>query len=76
MTKKISKVLNGNVNSFLRIIFIGLLLGLFGFLFNQVSSIPYDFATKGEVSGLANRMDHRLDRIEGKVDDINRFLRK
>jgi len=72
---KIVGLLNGNVNSFLRIIFIALLLGLMGFLFHQVTNIPYSFATKQEVQSVQTQVDGRLDRIEGKVDDINKFLR-
>jgi len=73
---KIIKVLNGSVNSFLRIIFIALLLGLFAFLFHQVTNIPYSFATKAEVQTIQTQMDDRLGRIEDKVDDINQFLRQ
>ena len=73
---KIIEILNGDVNSYFRIIFIMLLVGLMSFLFYQVTNIPYSFATKQEVQTIQVRMDDRLDRIESKVDDINRFLRK
>ena len=74
-SKQIVRVLNGNVNSFLRIIFIALLLGLFSFLFYQTVSAPSVFATKEEVKTIQDNIGSRLDRIESKVDDINRFLR-
>ncbi len=72
---RIVEILNGDVNSYFRIIFILLLVGLMSFLFYQVTSIPYSFATKTEVQTIQVRMDDRLDRIESKVDDINKFLR-
>ncbi len=76
MTNRILGILNGSVNSFLRIIFIALLLGLFAFLFHQVTNIPYSFATKQEVQTIQVQVGDRLDRIENKVDDINKFLRQ
>jgi hypothetical protein len=69
-------VLNGNVNSFLRVIFIALLLGLFSFLFYQATNAPSVFATKTEVKNIQVQMDNRLGRIESGIDDINKYLRE
>ena len=76
MVNKTVEVLNGSVNSFLRIIFIALLLGLFGFLFYQVTNAHTVFATKEEVKNLQEHVGDRLGRIEKGVDDINKYLRK
>lgn len=76
MTNKIIGILNGNVNSFIRIIFIAVLIGLGAFLFNFATNAHTVFATKKEVQTIQIRVDKSLNRIESKVDDINKFLRK
>jgi len=76
MLNKTTEVLNGSINSFLRIIFIALLLGLFGFLFYQVTNAHTVFATKEEVKNIQIQTSDRLGRIEKGVDDINKYLRK
>lgn len=73
---RIVEMLNGNVSSFLRIIFIALLLGLFSFLFYQATNAPSVFATKAEVKNIQVQMDSRLGRIESGIDDINKYLRE
>lgn len=75
MTGKILGILNGSVNSFLRIIFIALLLGLFGFLFYQATNAHSVFATKEEVKNIQFQTNDRLGRIESGIDDINKYLR-
>jgi len=76
MTKKITGILNGSVDSFLRVIFIALLLGLFGFLFYQATNAHTVFATKEEVKNIQTQINGRLGRIEDGIVDINKFLRK
>lgn len=73
---KIIKILNGDVNSYVRVIFIALLIGLGGYLFYQATNAHTVFATKAEVHDIQERMDSRLGRIESGIDDINKYLRK
>ena len=76
MTGKIAGILNGNVDSLIRIIFIALLLGLFSFLFYRATNAHTVFATKIEVSNVQSQTNCRLERIEKGIDDINKYLRK
>lgn len=73
---KIIKILNGDVNSYIRIVFIALLVGFGAFLFNFTTDAYKVFATKAEVQVIQERMDNRLGRIEDGINDINKFLRK
>ncbi len=75
MTGKILGILNGKVDSAVRVVFIVMLIGLGAFLFNFATNAHVVFATKEEVKLIQIRTDKVLDRIERKVDDINKYLR-
>ena len=76
MIKKITDTLNGNIKPYVRFVVIALIVGFGAFLFNHAVKTHLVFATKQEVGTIQSRMYDRLDRIESKVDYINRFLRK
>ena len=67
----IKEAINGHGTKIWRSVVLAILGFLGAWMFYEVVGADEKFASKTEVKSVV----HSLERIEGKVDDINRYLR-
>lgn len=60
---------------FLAVLWLAILSFLASFIFVRVADLPATYAQKSEVESLSHKVDCGFDRVNDKLDEINRFLR-
>lgn len=71
MLKKLRDKLNGNMPAVIQAI---VLTGILFWMFCQVRDLPATYVTKAEYRAEQAQITHSLEKMDGKIDDIHKFL--
>jgi len=71
MLKKWREKINGNLSGIVQLLIV---TGILFWMFCQVRDFPNTYVTKAEYQAMQADIAHSLEKMDGKIDDIHKFL--